>query len=136
MKFSPPWRITFYLIALSFLILSSLPAFAATTVIGNNGLVGYWPLENDWRDIQSGYGLVPVAPGGFMPSTYVGGPNTNSYGPTGNPTGNGASNPRLTGIVRTNGITMEGWVLIPNNNTAGTLFGFGRIAHWNEPKFS
>ena len=136
MKFNTSWRITSCLIALFFLILSSLPVFAATTVIGNTGLVGYWPLEKDWRDIQSGYNLVPVATGGFMPSTYVGGPNTNSYGPTGNPTGNGASNPRLIGISRTQGITMEGWVLIPNNNTAGTLFGFGRNTYWNEPKFS
>ncbi|MCX7110948.1 MAG: glycoside hydrolase family 9 protein [Proteobacteria bacterium] len=134
--FSLPRQILPLFFTLWFLLLSPIPASAATTIIGNNGLVGYWPLENHWQDIQGRNHLTPVADGGFAPSTYVSGPGAMGYGPTSRASGNGAVSRIATSLNRIPGATMEGWIFVPDNTTAGTLFGFGRSTYWNEPKFT
>ncbi len=99
------------------------------------GLKSYWPLNGDWGDALHRYDLTPTTSGGFSLAPQLR-PGTNGcYGPTQAATGNGALSLAFTNLLEGRGITLEGWVSLPDNGASGRLFGFGNEA-WDQPKLS
>lgn len=102
--------------------------------IGTLGLVSYWPLDGNWKDIWGGHDLQPQSPGGFSGSPYVKGFANQSYGPTNSTGANGATATSISGPSGSQGVTLEGWAFIPDNDSGGELFGFGTISDYNGAK--
>ncbi len=95
----------------------------------------YWPLDGDWHDTVGTADLTPANPGNFSAAPQTR-PNGNlAYGPTKSETGNGAMASALTTLPENAGITLAGWALLPDDGTAGVLFGFGGNG-WDEPKLN
>ncbi len=89
------------------------------------GLFAHWKLDGDWLDAQGRHPLTPERPGGFAAAAALRpGPNL-AYGPTGAATSNGARTEGLTSLPEAEGLTLEGWVSLPDDNSRGVLFGFG-----------
>ena len=107
----------------------------ATTPVGSQGLVGYWPLDGDWRDTVGGHDLAPSIQSGFSPAAQLRGNDNRSYGPTKSNSGNGARCESFTSISETNGVTLEGWVWLPDDSSSGLLFGFGART-WDQPNLT
>ena len=103
--------------------------------IDNSGLEGYWPLDGSWQDETGHHNLTPVNSGGFSSAGNVRAWNNQAYGPTKMETGNGATDTSFTSLPEENGITMEGWVWLPDDSTGGLLFGFGNSGY-EEPKLN
>lgn len=103
--------------------------------IGSDGLESYWPLDGDWHDALDKHDLITANPGGFSAATNVRAGNNLAYGPTGADTGNGATGSTFTSLPEENGITLEGWVWLPDDSSIGHLFGFAG-SQWGEPNLS
>ena len=104
----------------------------AGSTLDTTRLVAHWPLDGDWVDTVAGRTLTPVLSGGFSAADVARGGANAAYGPTGRTSENGASDPSLTELDRTDGLTLEGWLFKTNHDTGGVLFGFGD-GTWNEP---
>ena len=99
------------------------------------GLEGSWSLDGSWHDAVGGHDLTPLTNGGFGFAPQLR-PGTNGcYGPTHADNGNGAFSLTFTNLPEDHGLTLEGWVSLPDNGASGLLFGFGN-ASWNQPTLS
>jgi hypothetical protein len=116
-------------------VMQSLSVALPLSPIDNSGLESYWPLDGDWHDVLGRHDLTPATPGGFSAAPNVRSWNNQAYGPTKSETGNGAVNSSFTTLSEDNGITLEGWVWLPDDGTGGALFGFNGNG-WGEPYFS
>ena len=96
------------------------------------GLEAYWPLNGDWHDTVGGHDLTPLTNGGFGFAPQLR-PGTNGcYGPTHATSGNGAVSLTFTNLSEAHGLTLEGWVWLPDESASGLLFGFGNQS-WDQP---
>ena len=66
------------------------PTIEASTVISEEGLIAYWPLDGSWADHLGVHHLQPFREGGFSQAEYIRGPTNQAYGPTGFSEDNGA----------------------------------------------
>ena len=100
-----------------------------------DGLEAWWPLNGDWHDATGRHDLLPKREAGFGEAPQLR-PNTNGcYGPTHQQTTNGARCATFTGLPEDRGLTLEGWVWLPDDSSSGLLFGFGDYG-WEQPKLN
>ncbi len=113
------------------------PTIEASTVISEEGLIAYWPLDGSWADHLGVHHLQPFREGGFSQAEYIRGPTNQAYGPTGFSEDNGAEAPEFTEVEQDplEGLSMEGWVRVTGNSTGGTIFGFGGSGWENKKLF-
>lgn len=105
------------------------------TPVAADGLVAYWPLDSDWRDHAGAHHLTADRADGFGAAPRVRGPTNGAYGPTGAEAENGARGDGLVEVSDHEGVTLEGWFLLPGNSARGQLFGFGG-GEWDQPKLA
>ncbi len=99
--------------------------------VGSDGLEAYLPLDGNWNDATGHYDFVAANAGGFASAPQLRAPDNQAYGPTYRDADNGAVSDALVSLPEDNGITLDGWVLVPDNGTGGVVFGFGG-GGWDE----
>ncbi|MCB9641587.1 MAG: glycoside hydrolase family 9 protein [Myxococcales bacterium] len=100
--------------------------------ISAQGLEAYWTLDQTWDDATGQHTMVPQRAGGFQADLFTRAGENYAYGPTGEGSQNGAQAASFTTIQNHTGITLEGWVWMPDNSTGGNLFSFGE-SRWGVP---
>ncbi|MFO0755128.1 MAG: glycoside hydrolase family 9 protein [Byssovorax sp.] len=97
-------------------------------------LAGYWPLRGDFADATGAHALTALRPGGFTASAVTGGEGDLEYGPTAQASDNGAVGASFTSLDGSQGLTLEGWFVLPDNDGSAVLFGFSGGETWGQPK--